>query len=225
MMYGQCPVEWIQVVWVCGVNHSDLCGFLGPWPHGGDTVSVSLVNVIMFMLLLLLYCVKWGARSVSSIVQWGCVWVMFSYESGRLVWLYNVLWADLPWQSGRPVWLYNILVFSLYAVLLYLLTLCLYCCWIYIYICLMVYMHSLKCFDQYHETPESRESVDQKRDGDDSASPRVTPRAPTPFRRAPEGSEYWTGWPLDAFNNNYMSLRYIHKLWQIIYNSKTHFTF
>ena len=52
----------------------------------------------------------------------------------------------------------------------------------------MVHMHSLKCFDKYHETPEFRESVDQKWDGDDSASPRVKPRAPTPFGRAPESS-------------------------------------
>ena len=49
-------------------------------------------------------------------------------------------------------------------------------------------MHLLKCFDKYHETHESRESVDQKWDADDSASPRVTPRAPTPFGRAPDGS-------------------------------------
>ena len=52
----------------------------------------------------------------------------------------------------------------------------------------MLHMQLLKCFDKYQETPESRESVDQKWDGDDSASPRVTPRAPTPFGRAPEGT-------------------------------------
>ena len=52
----------------------------------------------------------------------------------------------------------------------------------------MLHMHLLKCFDKYHETSESRESVDQKWDRDDSASPRVTPRAPTPFGRASEGS-------------------------------------
>jgi len=126
--------------------------------HGGDTASVSLVIVIMFVWLLLLYCVKWGARSVSDIVQWGCVsvsdivqwgcvWAMFPYESGRLVWLYNVLWANLPWQRGRPVWLCNILVFCLYIFLLYLLTLFFHCCWIYIYIyiyrCLMLLFNAL----------------------------------------------------------------------------------
>ena len=50
-------------------SESDLCGFLGPGPHGGDTDSVSLAVVIMFTLLLLLYFVKCGARSVSGIVQ------------------------------------------------------------------------------------------------------------------------------------------------------------
>ena len=46
----------------------------------------------------------------------------------------------------------------------------------------MLLMYLLKCLDKYHETPESRELVDQKWDGDDSASPRITPRAPTPFK-------------------------------------------
>ena len=51
----------------------------------------------------------------------------------------------------------------------------------------MLHMHLLKCFDKY-ETTESRESVDQKCDGDDRDSPLATPGDPTPFGRTPEGS-------------------------------------
>ena len=74
-------------------------------------------------------------------------------------------------------------------------------------------MHLLKCFDKYRETPASRESVDQKLGGDDSASPRVTPIAPTPLGRAPEGSIYNNR----LYNVEFSFVKVCIQFWRILY--------